>query len=67
MKMPRAWIEANTEQKDTTKISAALTIGEGIADGICPVTGAQMEKMYANGHEVWCNFDERIVLPVKDK
>ena len=64
MKMPKAWLEAGTQKK--RKVEAAMEIGESIKDGICPVTGQQMEKAYANGHEVWCNFGERIVLPVKD-
>lgn len=67
MKMPRAWIEAGVSKPEAKQqVTAKFELGEGIIEGRCPVTGNQMERMIANGHEVWCNFQERVVLPVKD-
>ncbi len=67
MKMPKAWLTAGTKKEEKkSRTTARLEIGEEIIEGRCPVTGTQMEKVVAGGLEVWCNFEERIVLPVKD-
>ena len=65
MKMPKAWLTATNKTKK--RVTAKFELDEKIGEGVCPITGTQMERMVANGHEVWCNFSDRIVLPIKDQ
>lgn len=70
LKLPKAW--TNAQQNNRVQASVKATVdgidltGDAVNQGLCPVTKQPMERMIANGHEVWVSIDEGIVLPIKD-